>query len=69
MSAVILASTENMTYSQWLERRRSGIGGSDASVVCGINKWKSPVELLTDTAIYLKKRRNIQSSCGRLKIC
>ena len=45
MSAIILTSTENMPYSDWLEWRRSGIGGSDASVVCGINKYKSPVEL------------------------
>ncbi len=41
----ILASTENMPYEEWLEYRKKGIGGSDASVVCGINKYKSPVEL------------------------
>ena len=44
----ILASTENMSYEQWLEYRRKGIGGSDASVVCGINRYKSPVELWLD---------------------
>ncbi len=38
-------STENMTYEDWLGHRKLGIGGSDASVVCGINKYKSPVEL------------------------
>ena len=43
--ARILTSTENMPYEEWLEYRRKGIGGSDASVVCGINKYKSPVEL------------------------
>lgn len=43
--AKILASTENMPYEEWLEYRKKGIGGSDASVVCGINKYKSPVEL------------------------
>ncbi len=43
--AVILASTENMSYEDWLEHRKLGIGGSDASAVCGINKYKSPVEL------------------------
>ncbi len=46
--AVVLASTENMTYEDWLEHRKLGIGGSDASVVCGINKYKSPVELWMD---------------------
>ena len=45
MTARILASTENMSYADWLELRRQGIGGSEASVVCGINRYKSPVEL------------------------
>ena len=45
MSAIIIASTENMPYEDWLEYRKSGIGGSDASVVCGISRYKSPVEL------------------------
>jgi putative phage-type endonuclease len=43
--AVVLASTENMDYAEWLDLRKNGIGGSDASVICGINRWKSPVEL------------------------
>lgn len=43
--AVMLASTENMPYDEWLDWRKKGIGGSDASVVCGINRYKSPVEL------------------------
>ena len=41
----ILASTNGMPYDEWLEYRKMGIGGSDASVVCGINRYKSPVEL------------------------
>ena len=45
MSAIILASTENMPYEDWIEYRKLGIGGSDASVVCGISRYKSPVEL------------------------
>lgn len=45
MPAKILVSTENMPYADWLEYRKLGIGGSDASVVCGINRYKSPVEL------------------------
>ena len=48
MSAKILASTENMPYADWLELRKQGIGGSDASVVCGISRYKSPVELWLD---------------------
>lgn len=45
MSFKVLASTENMPYADWLEYRRQGIGGSDTSVICGINRYKSPVEL------------------------
>ncbi len=43
--ANILAVTENMPYEDWLALRKLGIGGSDASVVCGISRYKSPVEL------------------------
>lgn len=45
MPAKVLVSTENMPYEDWLEYRKQGIGGSDASVVCGINRYKSPIEL------------------------
>lgn len=48
MAFNVLANTENMPYEEWLELRKSGIGGSDASVVCGINRYKSPVELWMD---------------------
>lgn len=44
----ILASTDNLPYEDWLEYRRSGIGGSDVAVVCGISRYKSPVELWLD---------------------
>ena len=43
--ANVLAVTKNMPYEDWLNWRKRGIGGSDASVVCGINRYKSPVEL------------------------
>ena len=45
MPAQVLVSTENMPYEDWLEYRRQGIGGSDAAAVCGISRYKSPVEL------------------------
>lgn len=48
MSAIAITSTEHMDYADWLDWRRKGIGGSDASIVCGINKYKSPVELWLD---------------------
>ena len=48
MSVKVLVSTENMSHEEWLEYRKQGIGGSDASVVCGISRYKSPVELWLD---------------------
>lgn len=45
MAAQILTSTADIPYEDWLEYRKQGIGGSDASVVCGISRCKSPVEL------------------------
>lgn len=45
MKAKIIVSTENLSYEDWLEFRKKGIGGSDASVVCGINRYKTPIEL------------------------
>jgi putative phage-type endonuclease len=40
-----LVSTENLSKEDWLKFRNNGIGGSDAAVVCGISKYKSPFEL------------------------
>ena len=45
MPANVLVLTENLPYADWLEYRKRGIGGSDASVVCGGSRYKSPVEL------------------------
>lgn len=33
------------TRTEWLKQRQNGIGGSDASVVCGLNPYKSPYSL------------------------
>ena len=48
MAAEILTSTKDMPREEWLEHRRSGIGGSDAAAVLGINRWKSPMSLFLD---------------------
>ena len=48
MSAIVLTSTDGMPHEEWLKWRRKGIGGSDASVVCGVNGYKSPMELFME---------------------
>ena len=45
MATKVIAQTDNMPYAEWLELRRQGIGGSDASVVCGFNRYKSQLHL------------------------
>lgn len=40
--------TNNMNKYEWLKFRKSGIGGSDASAVAGINPWKSPLNIYLD---------------------
>lgn len=38
-------STKEMSRMEWLQLRKSGIGGSDASAILGFNKWKSAFQL------------------------
>lgn len=45
MSATVFAMTNDMQRSDWLDARRKGIGGSDASVIAGVNKYKSQLDL------------------------
>ena len=40
---VILTVEEMQDKNLWLEVRNTGIGGSDAAVIVGMNKWKSPI--------------------------
>ena len=46
MEAKLIMTVEEMKdHAKWLELRNSGIGGSDAATVLGLNKWKSPFQL------------------------
>lgn len=38
-------NTLEMTHQEWLQERTKGIGGSDASIILGLNKYKTPFEL------------------------
>ncbi|HOJ03313.1 MAG TPA: YqaJ viral recombinase family protein [Bacteroidota bacterium] len=46
--AVRLANTDELNEEQWLEIRRTGIGGSDIAAIAGINPWKSPFSVYWD---------------------
>ena len=40
--------TLNMTHEEWLQRRKTGIGGSDAGAICGLNPYVSPMGVYLD---------------------
>ena len=43
-----LISTRNMDKAEWLCHRKKGIGGSDAGAVCGLNPYRSAMEVYLD---------------------
>lgn len=43
-----LVSTLNMDKETWLKYRKRGIGGSDAGAVCGINPYRSAMQVYQD---------------------
>lgn len=45
MAKLIMTVAEMEDEQKWLEARRAGIGGSDAAVIVGLNRWKSPFQL------------------------
>lgn len=47
-SVLLEAKTDDMSREEWLEARRSGIGGSDAGAVCGLNPYKSQIDVWFD---------------------
>lgn len=54
----VLVSTKNMSKSNWLKWRSKGLGGSDAACICGINKYKSPVELWMEKTGQIKPKES-----------
>lgn len=44
----ILAKTDTMTHEEWLEKRKTGIGGSESATICGLNPYSSLIELWAD---------------------
>ena len=48
MSKRVIAKLENLTHEEWLELRRTGIGGSDCAAALGMSKWQSQLGLWLD---------------------
>jgi len=40
--------SEGQRKEEWLDKRKKGLGGSDAAAILGLNPWRSPVEVWLD---------------------
>lgn len=60
MNAIKLCSTLNLPRSEWIERRRSGIGGSDAAAVLGLNPYCGPFDVYADKLELVEPREETE---------
>ena len=43
-----MTPTANLSHAEWLALRKTGIGGSDAGALCGLNAYRSPIHVYKD---------------------
>ena len=43
-----IAKINELSREDWLTLRKKGIGGSDAAAVCGLNRWRGPLDVFLD---------------------
>ena len=43
-----LVSTLNLDKKEWLRYRKLGIGGSDAGAICGLNPYRTAIQVYQD---------------------
>ena len=48
MSYTVYADVRELTHDQWLDNRRSGIGGSDAGAIMGVNPYRGAYGVWAD---------------------
>lgn len=58
----VLVKTANLERKEWLDWRTKGIGGSDVSVIAGINPYKSVYQLWLEKQARLKRSRRKTST-------
>lgn len=58
---LIKTSTLKMTHEEWLEERRRGVGGSDASAIIGLNAWSSPYSVWAEKLGLLPEKEDNES--------
>ena len=52
-----LVSTLHLEKSEWLAYRKRGIGGSDAGAVCGLNPYRTAIQVYYDKTNQKRKHR------------
>lgn len=45
MQAIVFENTDHLSQNEWLNMRKRGIGGSDAAAICGLSRWRSPMDV------------------------
>ena len=48
MQATVIADRKELNHEDWIKLRRTGIGGSDAGAICGLNSFSSPFSVYTE---------------------
>lgn len=67
MTFDVVCHTEEISVAEWLKRRQEGIGGSDAGVVMGTSRWKSPYTLFAEKSglVILDQERTKATEYGK----
>ncbi|WP_097006456.1 YqaJ viral recombinase family protein [Lacrimispora amygdalina] len=59
-------STAELSHEEWLKLRKTGIGGSDAGAICGLNPYASPMSVYQDkTTMEVEEINNEAMRQGR----
>ena len=59
-NAIKIAAVKDLSHEQWLELRRSGLGGSDAATVVGLNPYSSKLTLYADKMGILPEKEDTE---------
>ena len=60
-NAIKVATIKDLSHDQWLELRRSGIGGSDAATIVGMNPYSSKLTLYADKKGILPEKEDSEA--------
>ena len=51
----------DLSREEWLQLRKSGIGGSDAGAICGVNPFSSPMKVYHDKTCDIQEEQDSES--------